>query len=186
MSPDHTDWLNQFDMQSENQQLHQDYKEMMIALIENPKNKHFEKMLFKRMLSLIHHRNIAPSDQISMQGCCTPGNGRLFVSTNGNLHMCDRNCGDSYFGTIFHLDEIPEISKSKIMHYYAQSKNSCQSCWASKFCQSCFATAGNGTDDYSNYFGKSCNINKDYITDMLILYVSIREKDDHLLEYLLT
>lgn len=97
--------------------------------------------LVKRLLK-IHNRRIEdkPFELHGFNACCIPAARRLFISTAGDLHVCERVGISPSIGNI--LDggvDIEKVRKYYIDQYNERSIEDCKDCWAINLCGICYA-----------------------------------------------
>lgn len=108
---------------------------------ELPKSRWLES-LFRDHFLKIYRRGIYRTlpQTASLNGCCQPGIRRLYVTTDGSMHMCERinrTVPIGHVDTGLDLDRIARI----IDEYRAASEADCRNCWLLRLCPMCFATA---------------------------------------------
>lgn len=161
-----------------------EYRMLMDEYVyQNPK-KNFHKGLFDYYMSILLKRTINESDKISLNGCCVPGQRRLYISLNGYLYPCERVNELYTLGTFENIDELTQESFRLEEAYYQIGKERCSECWMANLCDMCFAgLSGPKFEDSS--FDDSCNEKKTQMELMLSLFVSCMEYDSSSLDYLL-
>lgn len=104
---------------------------------------------------------------------CFPGSVRLFVSTDGRYHICERINDHFSIGDYKKGIEYEKVVKI-INNYYQQVSISCPFCEAVNICNACYATFCS-----CNKFerDKYCEKMKASLRKLLVDYVSIKEKD---------
>lgn len=110
---------------------------------------------------------------ISTNGICVPGTRRLFVTTDGKYHPCEKsedlNVGNVYNG----IDENSVIRL--IRDYESMSDGYCNKCWAVRLCSSCFAISSkNGELNHERLMGH-CQEIKATIDLGLKIYTELTE-----------
>ncbi len=99
-------------------------------------NSIIEPLLAQLMQRTIYNE---PCDIYSLNGCCVPGVRRIYVSTNGTFHICERI---SYYaptiGNVFSGIDINKIKKIYVDEYKKISYPLCSKCWAIHLCNSCY------------------------------------------------
>lgn len=106
--------------------------------------------LVKRLLR-IHNRRIEayPFTLHGFNACCIPGARRLFISTNGNLQICERIGTSPSIGNIMEDGvDIEKVRRFYIDEYNERSIEDCKNCWAINLCGICYAMC---------YDEKGCN-----------------------------
>ncbi|MEK3788867.1 radical SAM protein [Paenibacillus sp. FSL K6-1230] len=92
-------------------------------------------------LMRIHNRVITDTPQrgIHMNGCCFPGQRRLYVTTSGEYRVCEKMSTSPGIGDIERGLDIEAISKHYFADYSKKSIENCSNCWAARLCGVCYA-----------------------------------------------
>ena len=129
-------------------------------------------------------REIMP-EQLKLNGCCYPGNRKLFVNTNGDFYMCER------FGDRVPIGDINKgmiqdhINKSIEKFLYIRNANCTKDCWAQRICTPCIQSSKDTKEDISEYgLSQTCDSAKSQILIALAQYVSLAKEGDTLKKYL--
>lgn len=159
----------------------------------NPLNKYIDCLLQKDYDSLfvtyynekflsIHRRSDDTSNKIC--GVCRPFVKKLFVSVNGDVHMCENFIYSNYFGNVNH-DVMVEKVEHLLQEYSNTRDNICQKCWAQKMCSLCFRDIydRNGEINLTRAH-KICETQKNLLLEVLKEYSTILEVDETLLDHL--
>lgn len=80
-----------------------------------------------------------PSEIITMNGCCLPGNRRLYVTVDGNFKMCERVGLAPFIGNINEGINIDTIKNEYLDNYAKLSNEDCTTCWAARLCSVCYS-----------------------------------------------
>lgn len=97
--------------------------------------------LLRSGLARIHNRVLLekPMDHVHFNGCCIPGERRLYVCTDGSYKVCER-IGNA--PSIGHVDtglDFEAIKKFYLTDYEEKSIPDCSHCWAVNLCDTCYA-----------------------------------------------
>lgn len=134
----------------------------------------------------IHNRLILdnPVDMFPLNGCCVPGSRRLYISTNGDLSICERIGTSPIIGNILTGIEIEKIKKYYVDDYVEKSLSDCSQCWAVRLCQVCYAGVFslNGLDIEQKR--THCKSMRDSLLSHLSLYHLLVETNFEKLEFL--
>lgn len=137
----------------------------------------------RRLIIKINNRQIStiPNSLIPMNGCCIPGQKRIFVTTNGNFKVCEKIGHSPAIGN----SEIG-VDKELLMKYYYYdyvhgSEEDCTNCWASKLCPTCFANCYDENGFNSKLKKADCSRMKNFVKDCLIIYHELLENNPDLL-----
>lgn len=138
--------------------------------INNKKNNIYSSAIEKALIH-INNRIIfsKPTNIFPFNGCCIPGARRLYIATNGNLHLCERIGTSPIIGNILSGINFNSLKKYYINDFSEKSTPFCSKCWASKMCTSCYV---------DNYNQNGCdftdkNIKCEGIRNMLKIYLSL-------------
>jgi uncharacterized protein len=144
--------------------------------------------LVERELAILLKRPIyiSPIDKYNLNGCCVPGERRLFVTTNGEFRVCERISADApTIGNVYSGLNKQAIRKIYIDDYEAYSLPRCSVCWGIRLCKACYSHA-----DYDGGWvsgeekDKLCNAYLSSRQRFLILLCSLLEKDPECLTHL--
>lgn len=119
------------------------HQKFMSDLIENENKKYslLGKLQEKTFIE-IQKRYIldTATEFVPMKGPCFPGTRRLFISTDGMFHMCERINPNFPIGDIEHGFNIKKIRA--ILNEFGEliNEKDCLECWAMHFCNFCFAS----------------------------------------------
>ena len=132
----------------------------------------------------IHQRLItdAPIPFLKQNGCCNPGNRRLYITTQGKFQVCERIGRSPVIGDIDCGINMEAIEKYYIDEYAKASMPDCSSCWASQLCSLCYAAFYSEDGIYINIKIDGCAANKHFIKNDLISYHQILESNPDYIE----
>jgi uncharacterized protein len=86
-----------------------------------------------------------PTNRIHLNGCCVPGARKIYVTTGGNLAVCERvHNASPYIGHIDTGIDIKLLRRAFVADYAAESLRNCAKCWAQRLCGICY------TDTFSD------------------------------------
>lgn len=144
----------------------------------------FLKGYFQRELHDIHYRPIFDgfNGGIHINGCCFPGQRRLFVSCDGQYHICERLDNGYPLGNV---DEgvLPEKVAGLVNEYKKISK-SCLNCWAVRFCTKCYASYNVGGKINADLRREECRSFRKDFEKVLVLYHEVAEKNPRAFDFL--
>jgi uncharacterized protein len=110
-------------------------------------------------------------------GACHIGIRRVFVTTNGDFHICERAGYDYKIGCV-----KKGFDYERIAYYYRKLDEvleDCKNCWAINHCERCWAVIGNLEKFTGKIKENFCNMNKKIIEKAFKLYVQLlRENPD--------
>lgn len=93
------------------------------------------------VLSRIHNRILLdkPLDLFHLNGCCVPGQRRLYITTDGQYKVCERIGDSPVIGDVEHGLDVEVIKKYYFDEYSLYSIPKCNDCWAVRLCGICYA-----------------------------------------------
>ncbi|MPQ44887.1 radical SAM protein [Clostridium tarantellae] len=110
------------------------------------KDKPSDKKLFStnnnhRAFLKIQNRQLSnePISYYSFNGCCVPGSRKLFVTTNGDFHVCEQIGQAPKLGNVNDGINFDLIREKYIKEYNDKSIVDCKDCWAVRLCNLCYA-----------------------------------------------
>lgn len=91
-------------------------------------------------LHLIHSRLIydKPTPLYFMNGCCTPGKKRVYVTVDGQYKVCEKMGPSPNIGNVDSGFDIDAIRKYYVTDYIKKSIEHCSKCWAVRLCSLCY------------------------------------------------
>ncbi len=132
----------------------------------------------------IHKRGLSdtPMTKYYFNGCCIPGGRRLYVTVDGEYHVCERIGEAPNIGNVHDGIDIPKIQEKYIDEYINKSRQFCQNCWAAHLCGICYASCydENGLDMDTKKI--RCISERFGIENQLIQYHEVLENNPKLLE----
>ena len=81
----------------------------------------------------------APINISYCNGCCIPGQRRLYVCTDGTYKVCERVGDSPSIGNIDNGVDTEAIKKYYLHEYEEKSIRNCSNCWALRLCDICYA-----------------------------------------------
>ncbi len=138
------------------------------------------------MLLRVHKRSIYPFpvEQYPFNACCVPGARRLYVTTEGELHVCERIGNSPSIGNIFDGVDIERVKKNYVDGYSDASSEFCKNCWAIRLCERCYINNYDKNGYKNENLKKQCHEMQDYVMRELTYYHEILETAPERLEYL--
>lgn len=147
----------------------------------NKKNSLIVKRYDEKFLHI--HRRSSINKNI-MCGVCRPFVKKIFVSVNGDVHMCENFSYGKKFGNIMETVNINNVDE--LLDNYAIERNkTCKTCWAQKICSLCFRDIFD-RDGSVNYERSNivCKCQKQLLVETLRDYCYVLENDEKILEHL--
>lgn len=135
-------------------------------------------------LARIQNRSItaAPIPSMEQNGCCAPGERRLYVTTAGKFHVCERVGESPIIGDVENGMDLAAIKKYYIDEYAKESLSDCSNCWAVHLCSLCYAACYNKEGIDINKKRGLCYDQRAMVKNDLISYHQIMEQNPSYLE----
>lgn len=123
-------------------------------------------------------------DSITMNGCCVPGQRKLYVTVNGEFKICERVGEIPNIGSLEQGIDIEKVKRIYIDDYARKSMKMCATCWYARLCKICYC--GCYTENKLDMAKKSnmCEERKVSCLRNLVAYFEILEDDEHAFDYL--
>lgn len=134
----------------------------------------------------VHNRIIQndPVDTCGMNGCCLPGQRRIYVATDGKFYPCEK-VGNTYpIGNVDDGFDMEGIHQKYIEDYVDESNKVCKNCWAINMCGLCYVNCYDDKGANFDFRHDSCVSERQFIENNLSYYHELLEKDSESLEYL--
>ena len=135
-------------------------------------------------LTRIQNRYITaePIQSMEQNGCCAPGERRLYVTTIGKFHVCERIGESPVIGDVENGLDLEAIKKYYIDDYAKESLPDCSNCWAVHLCSLCFAACYNKEGIDINKKKNLCYDQRAMIKNDLASYHKILEQNPSYLD----
>jgi len=119
-----------------------------------------------------------------LNGCCYPGSRRIYVTSNGEMRLCERIGLSPSIGNIS-IGIFPEVIRDEYLSKYSsKSIADCSDCWLARLCPICYQQAYfNGDIDIIRK-RQYCIAQRIGMVRDLSLYCQLKEIDEHGLDYL--
>lgn len=110
-------------------------------MINNEDENGYAAGINRNILIGIHNRKLSdtPISQISRNGCCIPGNRRIYVQTDGEFLVCEKIGDSPHIGNVFSGIDFEKIKQFYIDEYDNKSIENCSNCWAVNMCGICYS-----------------------------------------------
>ena len=133
--------------------------------------------LFDGFFIGIHRRCMEKHDEMHMNGCCVPGQRRVFVETDGNMLACEK-LGNKYsLGNVktggFDMNKV----KAFIDDYIKLSFTDCKECTIQRLCRLCFRSAMQNGIMTRERKRECCKAAVKNITENLLVYIMLTAKN---------
>lgn len=111
-------------------------------MISDEDEKGYAAGISRNFLTNMHKRILTdtPIAQIGRNGCCVPGNRRIYVQTDGEFLVCEKIGDSPHIGNVFSGINIDKIRQFYIDDYDKMSIEKCSNCWAVNMCGICYST----------------------------------------------
>lgn len=138
----------------------------------------------KGMLA-IHKRLLLdkPAEKYGMNGCCVPGQRRIYVTADGRFLLCEKVGNIPDIGNIQTGLDAKRIRKVYVEDFIAVATQYCKNCWAINLCSLCYVNCYDEDGTHFNYRHRSCMSERKYIMENLIRYHTILESNPESLEH---
>ena len=153
---------------------------------ESKEKKLFSDGSLNQGLLNVHNRIIQndPVDTCGMNGCCLPGQRRIYVATDGKFYPCEK-VGNTYpIGNVDDGFDMEGIHQKYIEDYVDESNKVCKNCWAINMCGLCYVNCYDDKGANFDFRHDSCVSERQFIENNLSYYHELLEKDSESLEYL--
>ena len=92
------------------------------------------------LLLIAHNRSLlnVPQQPSGLNGCCVPGNRRLYVCANGDIKICEKMGLCPPMGNVYSGLDLEQIKKIYVQEYEEKSIQECNNCWAFRLCGVCY------------------------------------------------
>ncbi|EHJ02161.1 Radical SAM domain protein [Clostridium sp. DL-VIII] len=109
--------------------------------VSNHKTHNIYSYVLEASLTQIHNRILRdkPLDLYYYNGCCLPGQRRLYVCTDGNYKVCERIGDSPVIGNVDTGLNEEAVKKYYLNKYEEESIQDCSKCWAVRLCDICYA-----------------------------------------------
>lgn len=140
--------------------------------------------MIKDELLDIHKRVIRdePILDCALNGCCVPGNRRLYVTVDGELSACERIGYSPSIGNVETGIDLENVKKYYVDDYMNQSIKDCSNCWAVQICSICYARCFDKGGLDMKRKRAVCESNRFVYYKTLIRYHTLLEEHPEMLE----
>ncbi len=137
-------------------------------------------------LSRIHNRLYShePVKLYGMNGCCVPGQRRMYVCVDGKIYPCEKTGKIPSLGNIVEGFNIEKIRKYYVTDFVNEAKEYCKNCWASNLCGLCYTNCFDRDSIHYSYRHDSCIEERFYLSNLLSEYCTCLEKYPQVIEEL--
>ena len=153
--------------------------EYVSAILEGKEPSSILKHFFDESVKKVWSRSeLITPETLRLEGCCYPGNRKLFVDTDGSFYMCEKfgqrvSIGNTEIG-------IDKRLVNKSINDFTEIRNATctDGCWAQRMCYPCIQSAKDPEDELSVQGLRSmCHSLKQEVITGISLYISLIQKD---------
>lgn len=150
-------------------------KEHSQSIVESRDFSPLLRRLFDLELKIIYKRETGITQSVPLKGTCIPGARKMFVTTDGNIHICERVGNAFNIGNV--EDGIDYTSVFKLIDEYTNlSQIDCPTCWAVRLCEPCYAYFRKNDNLDLGRKKDVCNTLRDNLSRALSFYTEIFTK----------
>ena len=131
---------------------------------------------------VIRSSEIMP-EELMLNGCCYPGNRKLFVDTDGQFYMCEKFGRRLPLGSVD--DGISQDTIDDVIERFLDIRNNycTRGCWGQRLCTPCIQSSKDPKGDISeDGLAQICDSNKSQILIALTNYVFLSKENKKILE----
>ncbi|MDF9825498.1 uncharacterized protein M2475_001924 [Breznakia sp. PF5-3] len=145
---------------------------------------YYARQIEKNEILKTHFRDLVdtPIQTLQLNGCCIPGQKKLYVTTDGNFKVCEKIEDSPFIGNIHEGIDLEKIEDYYLNEYANLSLDKCNNCWAVHMCSICYANIYN--DEGINIEEKNvlCHGSRANALNRLIEYYQILEEKPEIIE----
>lgn len=152
----------------------------------NDKKVLFSDGVMDKGMMIIHKRLLSeyPVKAYGLNGCCVPGQRRIYVTVDGDFLLCEKVGNIPNIGNVNKGFDIDRIRSLYVEEFINNAKEYCKNCWAVNLCSMCYVNCYDKEGPHFEYRHESCRSERLYLENNLIRYHTILEENpDVLLEY---
>lgn len=130
-------------------------------------------------LLIIHNRLFLkePAKEYGMNGCCVPGQRRVYVTIDGKFLPCEKVGSSPNIGDVDNGFNFDNIKKYYINDFIDEAKKYCKNCWAVNLCTCCYANCYDSKGLHYNYRHELCVVERQHLERTLSNYHQILENN---------
>lgn len=146
----------------------------------------FSNGIMNKDLITIHNRLLLDNPVIAygMNGCCVPGQRRVYVTVDGNFLLCEKIGNVPPIGNVYNGFDIKSIKKHYIYDFINELKKHCKDCWAVNLCTLCYVDCYDQNGIHYNYRHSSCISHRKNLEETLSWYHYLLENNPEELQIL--
>ncbi|MNZ63993.1 hypothetical protein D3C78_821520 [compost metagenome] len=146
----------------------------------------FSSRLVDESFMRIHQRSIFSKiiPNITLNGCCIPGQRRIYITVDGEFKICERvgsapNIGDLNSGL-----NMESIKQTYLFGHREQSQQKCSTCWLARLCDLCYVHSYDKGGFNANKKARNCSVRKESYIKYLQRYFTLLEKNPNAFDYM--
>lgn len=126
---------------------------------------------------IIHKRLLTdnPIKEYGMNGCCVPGQRRIYVTVDGVFQHCEKVGNIPSLGDVRNGFDKDKIKSIYVEDFVREAQQYCKECWAVNLCTLCYVNCYDSQGAQFSYRHNSCRNERKYLEDNLIRYHTIME-----------
>lgn len=128
---------------------------------------------------IIHKRLLSekPVKAYGMNGCCVPGQRRIYVTVDGEFLLCEKVGNIPSIGNVDTGFNKERIKKLYVEEFIKGAKEYCKDCWAVNLCSLCYVNCYDQKGSHFDYRHNSCRSERLYLENNLIKYHTVLEEN---------
>ncbi|MDR0614787.1 MAG: radical SAM protein [Lactobacillales bacterium] len=137
-----------------------------------------------KAMQKIHKRRLLkkPLTEYGMNGCCVPGERRIYVNAEGVFFHCEKVGNIPSIGNVHSGLDEGKIKRFYVDEYIQEAVKYCKNCWAINLCSLCYIGCYDANGKNFAYRHDWCRHERKYSENALIRYYSTLEKNPETLE----
>lgn len=166
--------------------LHKRDDSMYQYTAENPEKNVFTSRGLREQYLRIYNRTILDQahGNLPMNGCCVPGQRKIYVSVNGTFSICEKVGDIPFIGKLSEGINVELVKKIYLEGYTQQSLEQCQTCWIGRLCGICYSRCYNSCGFDAAKKAAACSESRNSLKQSLISYFTRLEQDPHVFDQL--
>jgi uncharacterized protein len=161
------------------------FSEFMQRRIEGQTPSKLAVALFEPSFVRLHKRTVlqGPVARAAAGGACFPGGCKMYVSSDGTLHICEKMNPHFPIGHVHSGIDVDSVVRLLNQYEALMNREDCRACWAFRLCTTCFTTVGSGSS-FEPPSATRCAAIRDAATHDLIAYCAAQEERPDVWRYL--
>lgn len=137
-----------------------------------------------KAMYIIHNRILVnkPVENYGMNGCCVPGERRIYITVNGEFKHCEKVGDIPSLGNVYNGFDVEKIRKVYVEDFAKEASKYCKECWAVNLCSLCYMQCYDKDGVHMDYRHKACRSERKSCEENLIRYHNILENNPESLQ----